>query len=95
MATVELQFFCVDHFISYCYERLPQCRPSPFADEKEETTESSDRFLQQCADQAASLLRPLRGLDNLHRARLFDILLWASELSTARTEFKTGNLSPR
>jgi hypothetical protein len=82
MSTIELHFYCVDHFISYSYERLQQCRPAPFFSEEDGSSGANARFLQQCVDQATSLLRPLRGLDNLDRARLFDILLWASELAT-------------
>ncbi len=89
MCTIDLRFFCVDHFITHCYERLDQFSPAPFARRNDETPESADRFLQQCSDQAANLLRPLRGLDNLERARLFDMLLWASELLSKRGTFQT------
>lgn len=93
MSTVELHFFCVDHFISYSYERLNHCGPIPFSEPDDRTTEANDRFLQQCSDQAANLLRPLLGLDNLDRARLFDILLWASELVTTRRVFKLDQVA--
>ena len=83
MSTIELHFYCVDHFISHSYERLQQCRPAPFLSEDNESAAANHRFLEQCVDQATSLLRPMRGLDHLDRARLFDILLWASELATA------------
>ena len=83
MSTIELHFYCVDHFISHSHERLQQCRPAPFLSEDDESVAANHRFLEQCVEQATSLLRPMRGLDNLDRARLFDILLWASELATA------------
>ena len=92
MSTVELRFYCVDHFISYSYERLNQCRPIPFFDRDDEATNANERFLQQCSDQAANLLRPMLGLDNLDRARLFDILLWASELVTTRKVFEARQM---
>jgi hypothetical protein len=88
MCTLDLQFFCVDHFIVHCYELLDQFSPAPFARQNDESSDATDRFLQQCSDQAANLLRPLRGLDNLDRARLFDILLWASELLSKRSGFQ-------
>ena len=84
MSTLELKHLCVDHFIACCYERLNECSANRFADPGEAASISIDRFLHSCAQQAAGLVHPMRGLDNLERARLFDILLWASELATKR-----------
>lgn len=84
MSSLELKQLCVDHFIARCYERLGACSANRFADPDEATSVSIDRFLHTCAQQAAGLVHPLRGLDNLERARLFDILLWASELAAKR-----------
>ena len=84
MSSLELKHLCVDHFIARCYERLNECSANRFADPGEAASVSIDRFLHSCAQQAAGLVHPMRGLDNLERARLFDILLWASELATKR-----------
>jgi len=84
MSSIELRHLCVDHFIARCYERLNECSANRFADADEATSVSIDRFLLSCAQQAAGLVHPMRGLDNLERARLFDILLWASELAAKR-----------
>jgi hypothetical protein len=84
MSSLELKHLCVDHFIARCYERLNECSANRFADPDEATSVSIDRFLHSCAQQAAGLVHPMRGLDNLERARLFDILLWASELAAKR-----------
>jgi hypothetical protein len=84
MSSIELKHLCVDHFIARCYERLNECSANRFADADEATSVSIDRFLLSCAQQAAGLVHPMRGLDNLERARLFDILLWASELAAKR-----------
>ena len=84
MSSLGLKHLCVDHFIARCYERLSVCSANRFADPDEATSVSIDRFLHSCAQQAAGLVHPLRGLDNLERARLFDILLWASELAAKR-----------
>jgi hypothetical protein len=89
MCSLELRRFCVDHFIAQCYERLNQYNASPFADADEAASVSIDRFLHSCAQQAASLVHPIRGLDNLERARLFDILLWSSELAAKRGVFRS------
>lgn len=85
ICSVEVRFFCVGHFISYCYDRLNECSGFPFRELDESAANSIDRFLQECSQQAASLVRPIRGLDNLERARLFDIFLWASEVAAKRS----------
>jgi hypothetical protein len=84
MCSLELKHLCVDHFIARCYERLNECSANRFADPDEAASVSIDRFLLSCAQQAGGLVHPMRGLDNLERARLFDILLWASELAAKR-----------
>jgi hypothetical protein len=84
MCSLELKHVCVDHFIARCYERLNECSANRFADPDEAAAVSIDRFLLSSAQQAAGLVHPMRGLDNLERARLFDILLWASELAAKR-----------
>ena len=84
MSSLELKHLCVDHFIARCYERLNECSANRFADPDETASVSIDRFLVSSAQQAAGLVHPMRGLDNLERARLFDILLWSSELAAKR-----------
>jgi hypothetical protein len=84
MCFLELKHVCVDHFIARCYERLNECSANRFADLDEAASVSIDRFLLSSAQQAEGLVHPMRGLDNLERARLFDILLWASELAAKR-----------
>lgn len=80
ISSVDLRFFCLFHFISHCYERLERCSASPLWGRETASDQADERFLQECAEQAANLVCPLRGFDNLDRARLFDIFLWASEL---------------
>ena len=86
-----LKFYCVGHFISHCYEYLERCNCNPIKDADVVTSFSVDRFLQQCINQAGELVRPIRGFDNLDRARLFDIFLWASDLVAKRGVFKAEN----
>lgn len=88
-----LRFYCVGHFISHCYEYLERCNCNPIKDADVVTSFSVDRFLQQCINQAGELVRPIRGFDNLDRARLFDIFLWASDLVAKRSVFKAENIS--
>jgi len=83
-----LKLYCVGHFISHSYEYLERCNCNPIRDADVVTSFSVDRFLQQCICQAGELVRPIRGFDNLDRARLFDIFLWASDLVAKRSVFK-------
>jgi hypothetical protein len=85
-----LRFFCLGHFIAQCYEQLERCNSNPLNDADVVTSVSVDRFLRQCVAQAGELVRPIRGFDNLDRARLFDIFLWASDLVEKRSIFKSA-----
>jgi hypothetical protein len=85
ICSVDVRFFCVGHFISHCYDRLTVCSAVPFRELDEAAANSIDRFLQECSQQAANLVRPIRGIDNLERARLFDIFLWSSEVAAKRS----------
>jgi len=77
VCSVELRFFCMHHFVAYCYQRLEES-------EKElkgmQSRESVRGFLRECATQAAKLLLLGEELNNIERARLFDIMLWSNEL---------------
>lgn len=76
--------YCLPHFIAHCYERLHRCKPLRFPNPDSTDSGAEDRFLEECSGRAAELVCPLRGFDNLERARLFDIFLWASELRANR-----------
>lgn len=78
------RLYCLPHFIAQCYERLEHCKRSQFPSSDGANFEREDHFLEECSERAAELVCPLRGFDNLERARLFDIFLWASELRANR-----------
>jgi hypothetical protein len=67
----------VNHFVAYCYQRLEE---SEKALSGRKSGESVRSFLRECATQAAKLLLIRRELQNVDRARLLDIILWANEL---------------
>lgn len=92
---LESKFLCLTHFISYCYERLEECQTSPFGSIDRGRAEADTRFLRDCCTRAASLAPPVRDMDNLERARLFDIFLWASELLAKREAPKDEAASTR
>jgi len=81
---------CLGHFITRSYERLQQYDGSPGISSHESGSHDDDRFLRDCAEQAARLAPPLHQLDNLDRARLFDIYLWASEIISKRDLFQSS-----
>ncbi|HKV04612.1 MAG TPA: hypothetical protein VJO53_05840 [Candidatus Acidoferrales bacterium] len=77
ICSLRSRFFCLNHFISHCYERLGEYASPPacVGDEKFEIN-----FLEECSEKSANLLVIRKGLHNLEKARLFDILLWSTEL---------------
>lgn len=77
VCSVELRFFCMQHFVAYCYQRLEE---SEKALSGRQSGESARGFLRECATQAAKLLLLGEELNNIERARLFDIMLWSNEL---------------
>jgi hypothetical protein len=79
--TVQGQMLCRGHFISVCYAELERY------DEMQKThrlsvsdAESVRRFIHQCSRQADEIEHSTKDLDNLDRARLLHIILWANEL---------------
>lgn len=77
VSSVELRFFCMSHFVAYCYRRLAE---SEQALNGRKRPESLRGFLRACATQAAKLLLVGQGLQNIERAQLFDVVLWSNEL---------------
>jgi hypothetical protein len=78
---LEGEALCGGHFISTSYARLEKYdelrkehRLSAF------DTESVRRFINQCSRQADEIEHGIKDLDNLDRARLLHIILWANEL---------------
>ncbi len=96
VCSVELRFFCVNHFADYCYRRLEECEKA-LDDRRHQELESVRGFLRECATQAAKLLLIGGELQNVERARLFDIMLWANELfyrPISQARMGTRNLFP-
>src|SRR3989442_12081875 len=79
--TVELRPLCLEHFLTSCYAKLDRCaqqlREQPL---EKSTVESMQQFVEESARQATHIAHTVDDLDNLQRARLLDILLWAGEL---------------
>jgi PilZ domain len=81
VAVVDDRGFCYGHFLSYSYERLEaisaQIHQPQFRNQQ---TESTGRFLEDCMRSAADIAHAVEAPTNLQRARVMDVLLWASEL---------------
>jgi len=92
ISSLERRSLCISHFIKHSYDRLQQCESSPFALADDNPRQPDDHFLRDCAEQAAHLACPAGRLENLERARLYDIFLWASEIISKRDLFRTGTI---
>jgi len=80
-ASLDGEILCREHFISVCYTRLDhydEIRKGPGLSATD--TESVRRFIHECTRSADEIEHTGQNLDNLHRAKLLDIILSASEL---------------
>src|SRR5579864_8300346 len=84
ICVLELQPFCVHHFITCCFERLRLCSLSWCLNPRSATTESYDAFIRECIMKTANLLREGSDVDPVRRSHLLDVFLWASELAVKR-----------
>ncbi len=81
-ASLELRRLCREHFVVACYERLEECKQR-LRDRSGggSLADSVRQSVQECMRETADISQNSPDLDNLERARLLDILLWAAELS--------------
>jgi hypothetical protein len=77
------KFYCRGHFVATCYERLDFCadllRTRTFS---HQTSEEMRKFIAECTQQAAQLSETAKILNNIERARLLDILFYASDIGS-------------
>jgi hypothetical protein len=74
---------CRTHYLTYCYKRLETISQGVNAKNYTitfEEAEISNRFLQECMRKAADFASSQELPNNLERAQVYDVLLWASEL---------------
>jgi hypothetical protein len=72
---------CNSHFISTCYTQLETYNEMQKAHTLSvAVADVARRFINQCSRQADEIEHNSKGLDNLDRARLLHIILWANEL---------------
>ncbi len=80
--SLEMRFYCREHFISTCYDRLEECRR--WLDgrlSRDATADTVGHFLAECSRHASELADEAADLTNLERDRLLHIVLWAADLS--------------
>lgn len=81
VASIELRSLCLLHFIDTSYVRLDALTQSIRAlSVGGSESESARTFLHECIQTATSFSQQSPELSNLDRARLLDILFWATEL---------------
>jgi hypothetical protein len=84
VCVLELQPFCLHHFITCCFERLRLCSISWCLYPNSATTAAYDPFIRECIVKTANLLQEGSGVDPVRRSHLLDVFLWASELAVKR-----------
>jgi len=81
VTALDQQDLCLNHFLLRCYDKLEGLDPRGRRFSSEPFDAASRRaFIEECSRKALDVSLHCEGLNNLQRARLLDILLWAGEL---------------
>ncbi len=79
--SLDHQDLCLNHFLLRCYAQLEAVDPRGQKSRQERVDLAAMRaFVEECSHKALEVCLHSQSLTNLERARLLDILLWASEL---------------
>lgn len=79
--SLDQQALCLTHFFLRCYARLEAVDPRGRKPREDRVDLAAMRaFIEECSQKALEVSLHYENLTNLERARLLDILLWASEL---------------
>ena len=82
-AIIDSEALCREHFISHCYAQLERFDEMQKAHRLNiPDAESVRRFINQSSRQADEIEHSTKDLDNLERARLLHIILWANEVGS-------------
>lgn len=75
------QALCLNHFLLRCYAQLEAVDPRGQKSREQRVDLAAMRaFIEECSQKTLEVCLHRGNLSNLERARLLDILLWASEL---------------
>lgn len=79
---LDCRLFCLDHLVTHCHKRLEACQREVCRNvvPADETMSRNNCFLEECTSSVAGFLMGRPELQNIDRARLLDVLLWAAEL---------------
>lgn len=81
LISLESLGFCLEHFLSTCYERLDHLEPMIRRRTLEEPQgQAAYAFLEECSDRALLVALQQEHLTNLDRSRLLNILLLTRHL---------------
>jgi hypothetical protein len=81
ITSLDQQAYCLNHFLTRCYERLEAVDPRNRKFQTETANLAEMRaFIEECSRKALDVSLHSENLSNLERGRLLDILLWAGEL---------------
>ena len=79
--SLDQQALCLNHFLLRCYAQLDAVDPRGQKSGQQRVDLAAMRaFIEECSHKALEVSLQSGNLSNLERARLLDILLWASEL---------------
>jgi len=79
--SLDQQALCLNHFLLRCYAKLEAVDPRGQKSREGRVDLAAMRaFIEECSQKALAVSLQREDLTNLERARLLDILLWASEL---------------
>ena len=79
--SLDQRALCLTHFLLRCYAKLEALDPRGQKSREERVDLAAMRaFIEECSHKALEVSLHRENLTNLERARLLDILLWASEL---------------
>lgn len=79
--SLDQQALCLNHFLLRCYAQLEAVDPrGQKSREKRVDLAAMRAFIEECSRKTLEVSLQSENLTNLERARLLDILLWASEL---------------
>ncbi|HKW64529.1 MAG TPA: hypothetical protein VJN89_18395 [Candidatus Acidoferrum sp.] len=79
--SLDHQALCLNHFLLRCYAQLEAVDPRAQKSREQRVELAAMRaFIEECSQKTLEVCLQREDLTNLERARLLDILLWASEL---------------